>query len=201
MVIRQKTILKEEVLPGISRRGGSYLRRRGLQATDSRGRVVDASRINASNYKRFSINQKPGLNSALGTVKFNFPNRLSIFLHDTNHRGDFNKKYRAFSSGCIRVHKPREFAEFLLRDTNYTKPKIDSLVKRNQTKSMPMEKRNIYLHIMYQTMSLDSAGNIKHYPDIYKWDEEDTVFALLSAFFPFATILVDKKLARFDRVE
>ena len=166
------TILKEEVLPGISRRGGSYLRRRGLQATDSRGRVVDASRINASNYKRFSINQKPGLNSALGTVKFNFPNKLSIYLHDTNHRGDFEKKYRAFSSGCIRVHKPREFAEFLLRDTNYTKPKIDSLVKRNQTKFMPMDKRNIFLHIMYQTVALDSAGNIKHYPDIYKWDEE-----------------------------
>lgn len=36
---------------------------------------------------------------------------------------------------------------------------------------------------------------------IYQWDDEDTVFALIAVFFPFATIWVDKKLARFDRVE
>lgn len=35
--------------------------------------------------------------------------------------------------------------------------------------------------------------------NIFKWDEEDFVFALIAAFFPFATIWVDKKLARFSR--
>ncbi|UQB67676.1 DUF3817 domain-containing protein [Epilithonimonas zeae] len=36
---------------------------------------------------------------------------------------------------------------------------------------------------------------------IYDWDDEDFIFALMGAFFPFATIWVDKKLARKNRVE
>lgn len=36
---------------------------------------------------------------------------------------------------------------------------------------------------------------------IFNWDDEDFVFALIAAFFPFATIWIDKSLARFDREE
>lgn len=163
------TIMREEVVPGIGRRGGSYLSRRGLKAY-YRGHEVNASRINAKNFKQFSIQQKPGLNSALGAVKFNMPNPHAIYLHDTPHREDFVKYYRAYSSGCIRVAKPREFAEFVLADTNFSKPKIDTMVQKRITKEVPL-KKNIEVHIVYLTNGLDSLGNVMYLRDIYGKDK------------------------------
>lgn len=166
------TIMKEEVVPGIARRGGSYLARRGLKAYDSRGRVVSASAINASNYKRFSIGQAPGYRSSLGEVKFNMVNPWAIYMHDTPHREDFVKSFRAYSSGCIRVHHPKEFAEFLLQDSvNYSYQKIDSICKLRKTKFIPM-KRNIDVHVVYLTNALDSAGHVMYLKDVYGWDKK-----------------------------
>jgi L,D-transpeptidase YcbB len=105
----------------------------------------------------------------LQVVKFNMPNRHAIYLHDTPHREDFVKNYRAFSSGCVRVHKPREFAEFLLQDTLYTKLKIDSIARTKQTKDVRL-KENLDVHIVYLTNGVDSAGNIMYWRDIYAQD-------------------------------
>ena len=166
-----ETIMREEVVPGISRRGGSYLSRRGLRATDSRGRPVNPSVINSSNYRRFNISQAPGYRSSLGEVKFNMPNPWAIYLHDTPHREDFVKDYRAYSSGCIRVHKPKEFAEFLIQDASlYSYNKIDSICKMRRTISYPM-KREIAVHIVYLTNGIDSNGNIMYLKDVYGWDK------------------------------
>lgn len=165
------TIMKEEIVPGIARRGGSYLSRRGLKATDARGRAVNPSSINASNYKRFNISQAPGYRSSLGEVKFNMPNPWAIYLHDTPHREDFVKSYRAYSSGCIRVHKPKQFAEFLIQDTTlYSYNKIDSICKMRKTIFYPM-KREINVHIVYLTNAIDSLGNIMYLKDVYGWDK------------------------------
>ncbi len=164
------TIMKEEIVPGIARKGGSYLSRRGLKAYRG-GRLVNPSLINANNYKSFAICQQPGYNSSLGCVKFNMPNPWSIYMHDTPHRSDFARSYRAYSSGCIRLHKPREFAEFLLNDTTYTRVKIDSIVKTKQTLFVPM-KKDIEVHIVYLTNGLDSAGNVTYLKDIYNLDEK-----------------------------
>ncbi|MBK6819200.1 MAG: L,D-transpeptidase family protein [Bacteroidetes bacterium] len=164
------TIMREEVVPGIARRGGAYLARRGLKAYDRRGRVVSASAINARNYRNFSIGQAPGYRSSLGEVKFNMPNPWAIYMHDTPHREDFVKSYRAFSSGCVRVHKPKEFATFLLRDSvQYSYEKIDSICKLRKTVFIPIE-RNINVHFVYLTTALDSVGNVMYLKDIYGWD-------------------------------
>lgn len=167
------TIMKEEIVPGIARRGGSYLARRGLKAYDRRGRVVSASAINSKNFRSFSIGQAPGYRSSLGEVKFNMPNPWSIYMHDTPHREDFVKFYRAFSSGCVRVHKPKEFAAFLLRDTvMYSLSKIDSICKLRRTIFVPM-KRRVDVHFVYLTTGVDSAGNILFLKDLYNWDQKD----------------------------
>jgi len=164
------TILREDVLPGIARRGGAYLARKGLRAYDRRGRPVSASAINASNFRSFSISQAPGYSSSLGEVKFNMPNAMSVYMHDTPHREDFVKYYRALSSGCVRVHKPKEFAAFLLRDSlNYSYQKIDSICKLRKTIFVPM-KRTIQVHLVYLTNAVDSNGHILYLKDIYNWD-------------------------------
>jgi L,D-transpeptidase YcbB len=162
------TIMEEEIVPGIARRGGSYLSRRGLKAF-YHGREVDASRINSKNYKAYSIQQKPGLNSALGAVKFNLPNPHAIYLHDTPHREDFVKYYRASSSGCIRVSKPRDFAAFVINDSSYSKQNIDSMIRKKVTKEVPL-KQKVDVHIVYLTNGIDSLGNVLYLRDIYNKD-------------------------------
>lgn len=164
------TIMREEVVPGIARRGGAYLSRRGLRAYDSRGRVVSASVINSSNFRKFSIGQSPGYNSSLGEIKFNMPNAWSIYMHDTPHREDFVKNYRALSSGCVRVHKPKEFAAFLLKnESQFSYNQIDSICKLRKTIFQPMP-YELNVHFVYLTNAIDSAGNLMYLKDIYKWD-------------------------------
>ncbi|MBL7767129.1 MAG: L,D-transpeptidase family protein [Chitinophagaceae bacterium] len=166
------TIMREEVVPGIARRGGAYLARRGLRAYDRRGRPVSASAINSKNFRSFSIGQSPGYNSSLGEVKFNMPNPWSIYMHDTPHREDFPKAYRAFSSGCVRVQKPKEFAAFLLRNPEqYSYEKIDSICKLRRTIFVPM-KRKVNVHFVYLTNGIDSAGNVMYLKDVYGLDKK-----------------------------
>lgn len=166
------TILKEDVLPGMLRRGNAYLARKGLRAYDRRGRQVSASAIHAGNYRNFSFGQAPGYNSSLGEIKFNMPNPWSIYMHDTPHREDFVKFYRANSSGCVRVHKPKEFATFLLRDSSkYSYQKVDSICKLRKTIILPM-KRKIEVHFVYLTNAIDSTGHMMYLNDVYKWDDK-----------------------------
>ncbi len=165
------TILKREIIPGIARSGGYYLRKRGLIAKDRRGRTINPAIINSSNYRKYSISQNPGRNNALGSVKFNFPNKESIYLHDTNHREGFSRAYRATSSGCIRVHYPKDFARFILRDTAFSAQHIDSIIHRQKTFSEKVP-RPIGVHIVYLTNAVDSAGHLIAVNDIYGWDEK-----------------------------
>lgn len=170
------TILKNDVLPGLCRRGGAYLARKGLTAYDRRGHKVAASAINTKNIRRFSFRQPPGARNALGEVKFNLPNKWDIYLHDTPHREDFPKRYRAKSSGCVRIDRPKEFAEFILSDIEgrkgFDQCAIDSIVNTRKTRFEPL-KNKIPIHIIYLTAFEDSTGShIRLLPDIYGKDKK-----------------------------
>ncbi len=164
------TILKKDILPSIKSRGGYAVTRKGLTAYDSRGRKVNPSLINSSNYKRFRYVQKPSYNNSLGTVKFNMPNRELVYLHDTNHRWGFNSKTRARSSGCVRVQHPRDMASLLLAPQEIDREMIDSMIKKGNTLSIKLE-RELYAHFVYLTTGIDSSGGLVYYPDIYKYNE------------------------------
>ena len=167
------TILKKDVLPGITQSGAHYLHKKGLRAYDREGNRVSASDINPHNYRRFTYKQPPGDDNSLGNIKFNLPNQWDIYLHDTPHKEDFPMRYRAKSSGCIRIEKPREFAEFILaylERKNFTSGKIDTLIKTHKTK-YEMLTHKIPVHIVYLTALQDSSGNhIRFYNDIYHRD-------------------------------
>lgn len=170
------TILKKDVLPGLMKRGGSYLARKGLRAYDSKGRIVDAGSINASNYRRFSYRQPPGARNALGEIKFNMPNRWDIYLHDTPHREDFPRRDRALSSGCVRVQKPKEFAEFILAKqegrTEFDQLLIDSLIQTRKTRFENLQEK-IPVHLVYLTaFDADDRDGVRYLGDIYKRDRK-----------------------------
>ncbi len=168
------TILKKDVLPGLTQSGAKYLAKKGLRAYDRKGNPIDAGSINESNYKRYIYKQAPGDDNSLGVVKFNLPNQWDIYLHDTPHRGDFPNAYRALSSGCIRVQKPREFANFILtyldKREKFTPEHIDSVVKTHKTQYEGL-KTKIPVHIVYLTAYEDSTGKyLRFLNDIYKRD-------------------------------
>jgi murein L,D-transpeptidase YcbB/YkuD len=116
------------------------------------------------------IRQKPGRNNSLGLVKFIFPNSNDIYMHDTPAKSLFKKESRAFSHGCIRVGKPRDFAiEILKDDPNWTSAKIDAAMHAGKESRYSLKKK-IPVYIGYQTAWVDPEGRINFYEDIYDRD-------------------------------
>ena len=62
----------------------------------------------------FRVRQEPGEDNSLGLVKFMFPNRFSVYLHDTPSHALFDRSKRTLSHGCVRVEKPVELARYVL---------------------------------------------------------------------------------------
>ncbi len=119
-----------------------------------------------------AVRQKPGPTNSLGLVKFLFPNTNNIYLHDTPSKSLFASEKRAFSHGCIRVEKPKELAELILRDDPYWTPeKIDKAMHKNKEVWYTL-KEKIPVYIGYFTAFVDDEGNINFYKDIYEKDAQ-----------------------------
>lgn len=118
----------------------------------------------------YVIRQGPGPKNALGKVKFMFPNPYSVYLHDTPSKDLFNRTVRAFSHGCIRIEKPIDLAEYVLRDTpNGSKKAIQATLRRakEQTVYLP---EPLPVHIQYWTAWVDDEGALQFRNDIYHYD-------------------------------
>ncbi len=121
--------------------------------------------------QRYRIRQDPGPWNALGRVKFMFPNRHNVYLHDTPSRELFGRTARAFSSGCIRLEHPLELADYLLSGDPSWGPErikyvIDSRVETTVRLSEPVP-----VHILYWTVFIDEDGLVNYRPDLYVRDQ------------------------------
>jgi len=118
-----------------------------------------------------NIRQKPGPKNSLGLVKFLFPNTNDIYLHDTPSKSLFNEEKRAFSHGCIRVAKPRQLANIIMKDDkNWSPEKIDAAMD-NGTEKWYTLKNTIPVYIGYFTAWVDNEGDIHFYDDVYSRDQ------------------------------
>lgn len=164
------TILKKDVLPGITKSGKKYLDKKGLKVYDRKGKTVDATRVNTKNYKNYVYKQDPGDDNSLGYVKFNLPNPWDIYLHDTPHRDDFVKRNRFLSSGCVRLEQPQQMALYILGDLEkkrYTQDRLDSVIRTHKTR-WEILKNKIPVHIVYLTNFEDTNGrHLRYLRDIY----------------------------------
>lgn len=132
--------------------------------------TIDWSQITARNFS-YRLRQDPGPINALGRVKFMFPNSFNVYLHDTPSRELFAKTERAFSSGCIRVEKPVDLAEYVLRgDPQWTRANIETAIKKweEQTVRLP---EPIPVHLLYWTAWANEDGSINFRRDIYGRDK------------------------------
>jgi murein L,D-transpeptidase YcbB/YkuD len=139
-------------------------------------REISPSSINwrtiGKGIRKYRLRQDPGPDNALGTIKFMFPNKYNVYMHDTPVHSLFKKNNRSFSHGCIRVSDPRGLALYLLnKDTGgWTKDRIDELIAAGKRKVVSLEKP-FPVHILYRTVLVDPRDNTIHfYDDVYGRD-------------------------------
>lgn len=169
------SISSQEILPQI-KKNVSVIEKKGYTIMDqNRNKVdyssVDWSKVTASNFN-YRITQTRSGGTALGKVKFIFPNNHSIYFHDTPSKSLFKNDVRAYSHGCVRVHEPLKLAEYILKkqDTNLTYDSIVALTNTNNQKRFNLKKQ-IPVHIDYYTAFVDENDDIQFYRDIYNRDK------------------------------
>jgi L,D-transpeptidase YcbB len=145
-----------------------------LQVIDSKGRSVSRSSVNFASYSAktfpFSLKQPPSRGNALGLVKFMFPNRHNIYLHDTPAKNLFSREVRAYSHGCIRLHQPFDFAYALLaKQTNDPEGFFQAKLKTGAEARVNLNEP-VPVHIVYRTAYVTAKGNVNFRRDIYGRD-------------------------------
>lgn len=132
---------------------------------------IDWHKINRNNFN-YILRQEPGDNNALGRVKFMFPNKFSVYLHDTPSKSLFQENERGFSSGCIRIERPFDLAEYLLKDnSNWNRKRINEILRTGEHRIVYLtEKMPIF--IQYNTSWVDNLGHFNFRRDIYDRDEK-----------------------------
>ena len=187
-------IIKTEVIHHAG--DSAYFARNRYTITDrNSGEVIDVANADAETLRsgNLRISQKGGAGNSLGRIVFRFDNNFSIYLHDTNNRGAFERERRTLSHGCVRVQKPFELAKFLLPDADdwtldciRISMDIPPVTERGQEwlrKHAGSERpyrlisyKDVTPHvplyiIYYTTFPNPKNGVIDYYPDIYGFDK------------------------------
>ena len=162
------SIKVKELLPSLLR-GGSALRKQNLRIAYG-GRQVQPSKVDWSrrDIRNYHIYQPPGRGNALGRVKFLFPNKHAVYMHDTPTKHLFRNRRRAYSHGCMRVRNPLKLAEVLLRqDRGWARSRIETLASSGPEDNKVKLRDKIPVHVTYFTAHVSASGEIKLYDDIY----------------------------------
>ncbi|MEP2718378.1 L,D-transpeptidase family protein [Pseudophaeobacter sp.] len=166
-----RSIITKEYLPQLRNNPNAVGH---IQITDSRGRVVNRSSTDFSQYTArnfpFAMRQPPSTRNALGLVKFIFPNKYNIYLHDTPQKSLFKREVRAFSHGCIRLAQPFEFAYALLaKQTEDPYEFFHRILKSGQETKVELEQQ-VPVHIIYRTAYVSNKGRAEFRRDVYGRD-------------------------------
>lgn len=171
-----RSIAGNELLPKL-RKDPGYLEKKNYKIYTSwkkdapamNAHSIDWHSVKPKNFP-YRIVQQPGANNALGQVKFIFPNKFKVYLHDTQSKALFKKNARAFSHGCIRVQDPLEFADKLYAaERSLNAAKISKIVASGKTTRVKM-KKPVPVHLAYFTVWVE-GGKVKAFKDVYGRDK------------------------------
>lgn len=156
------------------RKDPASVQKLGFQVIDRSGRLVDPGSIDWMTVPEtdfpYRIRQAPGPDNALGDVKFMFPNRHNVYLHDTPTRGLFAETRRDFSSGCVRVKDPLELAAWALDGLSEWPPQRVAEVTSGNRETRVTLATPIAVHILYMTAVAGDGGGVRFLDDIYDRD-------------------------------
>jgi murein L,D-transpeptidase YcbB/YkuD len=178
-----QSIIVKEFLPELKKDPG-YLAKKGFSLLDMKNEEIDPFFVDWSKYKTgipYKIVQGSGDDNALGIMKFNFPNKYAVYLHDTNQRYLFAQSSRAFSHGCVRVQEWQKLSNYILQNDsthitslgNSSFTKADSVSRwldKKEKHFIPVKFR-IPLFIRYFTCE-GKDGKIVFYDDVYDEDRK-----------------------------
>jgi len=175
------SIIVKEILPGL-KKSPDYLSKKGFSLINSRGDEVRADSIDWSKYSKgipFKVVQGSGDENALGVLKFSFPNKYAVYLHDTNQRYLFARIVRSLSHGCVRVQEWEKLAYNIIRYDNdqdeYSEipsAQEDSMaawLSRKEKHAINVKNR-LPVFIRYFTAD-GKDGKVAFYDDIYGEDK------------------------------
>jgi murein L,D-transpeptidase YcbB/YkuD len=124
------------------------------------------------NIRSFTFTQEPGPTNVLGVLKFNFPNRHAIYMHDTLQPELFRQNVRTLSHGCIRVNQPDRLASLLLAaDKGWPAARVRDLIANGRNSSVTLN-RAVPVHLTYFTVAFDGVGQMRTYSDVYGLDRK-----------------------------
>ena len=145
-----------------------------LEITDSRGRKVNRGAVDFSQYSArsfpFAMRQPPSKRNALGLVKFMFPNKHNIYLHDTPQKHLFAREVRAYSHGCIRLAQPFEFAYAILARQEESPKEFFHRILDSGRETKVVLDQQIPVHLIYRTAVVTPKGRTEYRRDIYGRD-------------------------------
>jgi len=176
-------LAREDILPKIQQ-DPSYLVKKGFHVFESWSEgareidpaAVDWNRVDPEKLS-YKLYQDPGPQNSLGRIKFMFPNKFDVYLHDTPERWLFQQAVRPLSSGCIRVERPIDLAEYILRDDPaWDREQILAAIESRETQLVKLPKP-WSVHLLYWTAWLGDDGRAQFRQDIYLRDE--TLFRAL----------------------
>jgi murein L,D-transpeptidase YcbB/YkuD len=161
------------------------------------GRPIDPDKVDwsSANIGAYEFRQAPGPENPLGTLKFSFPNKHDVYMHDTpaTERDLFAKSYRGLSHGCMRVSDPVRLAVLLLaRDQGWSEQQVQSLLNGGTTREVALTTR-IPVHMTYFTAMVDRQGNLQTFSDLYGIDTRMGAL-LVGTKVPFVTPRYDDEI-------
>ena len=167
-----ESIKVNEALPSLMGRGGMFWSN-GLKI--KRGNTdINPGSVNwsSANLKAYTFYQPPGEANVLGQVKFLFPNKHAVYMHDTPSKHLFDNPVRAYSHGCMRVRNPVRLAELvLMHDKGWAPEKVQGLIEDGPEDNKIALDNKIPVHVTYFTAVPDENGKIRSFADIYGHEE------------------------------
>lgn len=168
-----RSITVNEIIPKV-RNNDDWLAANNYEVVDESGKVVEADDVDwdaDSADFTWRVRQKPGAGNALGGVKFLFPNRFSIYMHDTPTQATFDANRRAASHGCIRLQHPAQFAEYVLGPSgDWDAARIREAMSAPESKTVKVEP-TVPVFILYLT-AFERDGKIQFREDLYGNDRK-----------------------------
>jgi murein L,D-transpeptidase YcbB/YkuD len=170
------SIAVREIIPKV-KKDPHYLESENIRVVKGWGDnavVIDPASINWSRVDghgfAYRFRQDPGPHNALGRIKFMFPNRFNVYLHDTPAQQLFRRAMRGFSHGCVRIEKPIDLAVYVLRDApGWGRQQILDAIALGVHKEVPLP-RPLSVHLLYWTAWVDPNGTVQFRRDIYQRD-------------------------------
>jgi L,D-transpeptidase YcbB len=173
--IAPTTVLVADLLPRLRKKNYAVLKKHGFSVS-YQGNPVNPAKVDWAkvNIRDFTFTQRAGAHSNLGKVKFLYPNKHDVLMHDTfaDRKKVFQENARAIGYGCVRMEKPDRFAEVLLAEDKGWDPSQVKDLWDNSVNSPVTLDHKIPVHMTYFTAVVDESGKVETFGDLYGIDNK-----------------------------